>query len=72
MVKVEINLDMVYGKLDRLCGEVAKLRERQSIVETRVEDFLKYQKNHDKHKYRNNITLIAIIGVVLTAVNVFI
>ena len=72
MVKFEINVEMVYGKLDQLCGEVERLRERQSVVETKVEDFLKYQKNHDTHKYRNNVALVAIIGVVLTAVNIFI
>ena len=72
MVKFEINVEMVYGKLDRLCGEVARLRERQSVVETKIEAFLKYQKNHDTHKYRSNIALVAIIGVVLTAVNIFI
>ena len=72
MVKIEIDINMVYHKLDRLCGEVSKVRERMTAVETRLEDYKTYQMNHDAHKYRNNIALIAIIGVVLTAVNIFI
>jgi len=72
MVKVEINIDMVYQKLDRLCGEVSKVRERMTAVETSLDNYKEYQLNHDAHKYRNNIALIAIMGVVLTAVNVFI
>ncbi len=63
---------MVYGKLDRLCGEVAKVRERMTAVETSLDNYKEYQSNHDAHKYRNNVALIAIIGVVLTAVNIFI
>jgi len=72
MVKVEINIDMVYQKLDRLCGEVSKVRERMTAVETSLDNYKTYQMNHDTHKYRNNVALIAIIGIVLTAVNIFI
>jgi len=64
--------ERLWVSIDRLTAAVSRLCDKQIKTETKLEEFKNYLENHQKHKDRTNIVVIAIIGVVLTGINLFV
>jgi len=64
--------ERIWISIDRLTAAVSRLCEKQITTETKFQEFKTYLTNHQKHKDRTNIIVIAIIGVVLTGINLFV
>jgi len=64
--------ERIWVSIDRLTTSVGKLREKQAATEAQLKNICAFLHNHQKHKDRSNIIIIAIIGVVLTGINIFI
>ena len=64
--------ERIWVSIDRLTTSVGKLRERQAATETQLQNICTFLHNHQKHKDRTNLIVIAIIGVVLTGINIFV
>ncbi len=64
--------ERIWISIDRLTSAVSRLCEKQVQTETSLQDFKTYLENHQKHKDRNNIIILSIIGVALTGINLFV
>lgn len=64
--------ERIWKSIDRCTSTLAGLCERVTKNEAALVGVEKFLHNHQKHKDKQTIVVIAIIGVVLTAVNIFI
>lgn len=64
--------ERLWVSIDRLTAAVSRLCDKQIKTETKLEEFKTYLENHQKHKDRNNIIILSIIGVALTGINLFV
>ena len=64
--------ERIWKSIDRLNSAVGKLCERVTANETSVDSFKTYQTNHQKHKDRQTVIILGVMGAVLTAVNIFV
>lgn len=64
--------ERIWKSIDRCTSAISSLCERVTRNETALINMQKYLENHQKHKDKQTIAVIAVIGVVLTAVNIFI
>jgi len=64
--------ERIWKSIDRCTSTLGSLCERVTRNETALVNFQTYLENHQKHKDKQTVAIIAIIGVTLTAINIFI
>ncbi len=64
--------ERIWKSIDRCTSTLAGLCERVTKNEVALVNFQTYLENHQKHKDKQTVAFIAVIGVTLTAINIFI
>ena len=64
--------ERIWKSIDRCTTTLASLCDRVTKSETELISINKFLHNHQKHKDKQTLAIIAAIGVILTAVNIFI